>query len=340
MNPRPAGVARRLVVLGAAAGVAVGVWRVLYLHAERPADRPRRIGYLSFFPRPSPGVVPVFDAFFAGMREQGYEEGRDYVMDWRYTGGKPEGFDAHAVAMVADGVDLFFCLTTGAAMAAKRATSTIPIVFSGVSDPVTSGLVPSLARPGGNLTGFSAVDDELHRKRFQLLRELLPQAREVAVLWMPALVVNGNELTQIEAVAPRLDISIRRVELNRVEDIAAVIPPLGRTPTDALFILPAPWHVYSSAELVAAATQARLPTIGVERYHHAGGALLTYGADIAALARLAAGYVDRIFKGAKPGDLPVQQPLKFELLLNLKTAKALGITVPQSLLVRADEVIR
>src|SRR4029079_11862699 len=115
MNPAPTGVARRLIVFGAAAGVAVGVW---------PAARPKRIGYLSFFPRPSPGVVPIFDAFFAGMREQGYEEGRDYVMDWRDTGGKPEGFDANAVALVADGVDLFWCVTTAAAMAAKRATST------------------------------------------------------------------------------------------------------------------------------------------------------------------------------------------------------------------------
>jgi len=331
MNPRPAGVPRRLVVLGAAAGVAVGVW---------PADRPRRIGYLSFFPRPSPGVVPIFDAFFAGMRDQGYEEGRDYVMDWRHTGGKPDAFDAHALALVADGVDLFWCVTTVAAMAAKRATSTIPIVFSGLSDPVTSGLVPSLARPGGNLTGLSAVDDELHGKRLELLRELLPQAREVAVLWMPLVVAHRTELTQIEAVAPRLGMRIRRVELNRVEDIMAVIPPLGRTPTDALFILPAGWHVYSSAELVAAATQARLPSIGAERYHHAGGALLTYGADIAALARRAAGYVDRIFKGAKPSDLPVEQPQKFELLINLKTALALGVTVPGSLLLRADEVVR
>jgi len=332
MNPGPTGIARRLIVLGAAAGVAVGVW---------PAARPRRIGYLSPFPRPSSGAVPVFDAFFAGMREQGYEEGRDYVMDWRVTGGnKPEAFDAHAVALVADGVDLFFCLTTVAAMAAKRATSTIPIVFSGVSDPVTSGLVPSLAHPGGNLTGLSAVDDELHGKRLELLRELLPQAREVAVLWVPDMTTNRNELTQIEALAPRLGIRILRVELNRVEDIAAVIPPLGRTRTDALFILPAPWHVYSSAELVTAATQARLPTLGVERYHHAGGALLTYGVDIAALTRRAAGYVDRIFKGAKPGDLPVQQPQKFELLINLKTALALGVAVPSILLLRADEVVR
>jgi putative ABC transport system substrate-binding protein len=332
MNPRPAGVARRLIVLGAAAGIALGVW---------PADRPRRIGYLSPFPRPSSGVVPVFDAFFAGMREQGYEEGRDYVMDWRVTGGnEPEAFDAQAVALVADGVDLFFCLTTVAATAAKRATSTIPIVFSGVSDPVTSGLVLSLARPGGNLTGMSAVDDELHGKRLELLRELRPQAREVAVLWVSDMMTNRNELTQIEAVAPRLGIRIRRVELNRVEDIAAVIPPLGRTPTDALFILPAPWHVYSSAELMAAATQARLPSIGTERYHHVGGALLTYGVDIAAQTRRAAGYVDRIFKGAKPGDLPVQQPNKFELLINLKTAVALGVAVPSSLLLRADEVVR
>src|SRR6185295_9624566 len=245
MDARPAGVARRLVVFGAALGVALGVW---------PADRPRRIGYLSFYPRPRAGVVPVFDAFFAGMREHGYEEGRDYVMEWRHTGGKEESLDALAVALVADGVDLFFCLTTAAATAAKRATSTIPIVFAGVSDPVTSGLVPSLARPGGNLTGMSAADDELNGKRLELLRELLPQAREVAVLWVPDMVTNRNELTQIEALAPRLGIRIRRVELDRVEDIAAVVPPLGRTRTDALFILPAPWHVYSSAELVTAAT--------------------------------------------------------------------------------------
>ena len=331
MDARPAGVARRLVVFGAALGVALGVW---------PADRPRRIGYLSFYPRPRAGVVPVFDAFFAGMREHGYEEGRDYVMEWRHTGGKEESLDALAVALVADGVDLFFCLTTAAATAAKRATSTIPIVFAGVSDPVTSGLVPSLARPGGNLTGLSAVDDELHGKRLQLLRELLPQAREVAVLWVPDMVANRNELTQIEALAPRLGIRIRRVELNRVEDIVAVIPPLERTSSDALFILPAPWHVQSSAALVAAATQARLPSIGAERYHHVGGALLTYGADFAAQSRRAAGYVDRIFKGAKPGDLPVQQPQKFELLINLKTALALGVAVPSSLLSRADEVVR
>ena len=322
---------RRVMILAVAAVAAGRAW---------PAAKPRRIGLLAFAPRPKPGVVPLFDGFLAGMRELGYEEDRDFTMEWKVTEGKPERYASAAAELVASRVDLILCFASPAALAAKSATSTIPIVFAGLNDPVTSGLVPSLARPGGNLTGLSGVDDELHGKRLSLLRELLPAVSNVVVLWSPDVVVHRHEVAQIETLARGLAIQVRPVELRRVEDVGPVFEQLERPRPGAVLVPAAAWHAYHSAALFAAATRARLPAIGTERFHAVGGALLTYGADLADLARRAAGYVDKIFKGAKPADLPIQQPTKYDLLINLKTADAIGVTIPKDLLLRADEVIR
>ena len=308
--------------------------------AARPAGRPRRIGFIAHRPRPNPGVGAPIDAFFAGMRDLGYEEGRDYVMEWKVTDGIAERYPRAAAELVASQVDLILCGITTAAIAAKNATSTIPIVMTGFSDPVTSGLVPSLARPGGNLTGLSSVDDELHGKRLELLRELLPAIDSIAVLWNAEDATHRPEVAQMLVLGRRLGFDIQPVELSRVEDVAAAFERLERLRPAALFVPNTAWHVSHGAAVFAAATRARLPAVGSERLHATAGALLAYGADLRDLWRRAAGYVDKIFRGALPADLPIQQPTKFELVINLKTAKALGLTIPRSLLLRADEVIQ
>jgi putative tryptophan/tyrosine transport system substrate-binding protein len=237
-------------------------------------------------------------------------------------------------------VDLILASHSAAAFAAKHATSTIPIVITGLNDPVANGLVPSLSRPGGNITGFTSDDDELHSKRVGLLRELLPATRTVVVLWSPEAVVHRYEVEQIEAAAHKLAIQVRPIELRRPEDVGPVFEQLERLRPDAVFVPGMAWHAHQGAVLFTAAAKARLPTIGAERFHVAAGALLTYGADQGDVWRRSAGYVDKIFKGAKPADLPIQRPTKFELLINMKTADAIGVSIPKLLLQRADEVIR
>ena len=225
-------------------------------------------------------------------------------------------------------------------MAAKSATRSIPIVFCGVSDPVVSGLVPSLARPGGNLTGLANIDDELAGKRLGLLHELLPAVDTVAVLWNPDALIHGPEVAQIEAAARSRGLSARAIELRRPEDVGSVFERLKSLRPGAVLVLASTWHPFHGALIFSTATAVRLPTVGAERYHATGGALLTYGANFADLSNRAAGYVDKIFKGAKPADLPIERPLRYDLLINMKTAEALGIRIPEVLLLRADEVIR
>ena len=303
-------------------------------------ERPRRIGYMGIGERPRPGAVPIVDAFFAGLHELGYEEGRDYVVDWRATGGAPERYATVAAELVASGVDLILCLSTTQAVAARDATDTIPIVFSGLVDPVGSGLVASSAQPGGNLTGTSSTDVGLGSSRIALLHELMPTLASVVVLWSDEAAAHGQQVEQLEAATRGAGIAVVPIEMRRVEDVGAAFDATARARPDAVLVLAQAWQAYHGAEVFRAAIRLRLATLGAERYQAIAGALVTYGASLADLARRAAGQADRIFKGASPSELPVQFPTRYELVVNLRTAGAIGVDVPSALLQRADEVMR
>jgi putative ABC transport system substrate-binding protein len=305
-----------------------------------PADRPRRIGYMGFGDRPKPGAVPIIDAFFAGLSDLGYEEGHDYVVEWKVTGGLAERHALAARELAASDVDLILCLSTAQAVAARDATGTIPIVFSGVSDPAGTGLVTSLAHPGGNLTGTSSSDDRLGARRLSVLRELLPALASVVVLWNDETLTQRDEVGQVGVAADGTGIVVKPVEMRRFEDVIPAFEQVARLRPDAILTLAQVWQAYHGSELFRSATRLKIPTMGVERYQAVAGALITYGASLADLARRAASYVDRIFKGSRPEELPIEGPTRYELLVNLRTASAIGITVPPSLLQRADDVMQ
>jgi putative tryptophan/tyrosine transport system substrate-binding protein len=230
--------------------------------------------------------------------------------------------------------------TTFANQAVKRATSAVPIVMTLVADPVGSGLVASLARPGGNVTGLSIMLAELSVKRLQLLKETIPHLTRVAVLWNSATPYQTKAIEDLKAIAPSLAIELTLVNVRTAEQFGQAFSAFGRAHAQAVYVLDAPLFFTHRAMLVAMASKARLPVISGERPFADAGGVMTYGADYADQMRRSVEYVDKIFKGSEPEDLPIEQPTKFELVINLKTAKALGITIPQSILLRADEVIR
>ena len=229
---------------------------------------------------------------------------------------------------------------TPAAQAAKRATSTIPIVLAIIADPVGSGLVASLAHPGGNVTGLSLMTTDLSAKRLQLLKEAIPRLTRVAVLWNPDTPYSPNVIEELKAAAPSLSIELKFVSIQTPEQIVPGFSAVKRTRAQALCVLTDPQFVLQRRKFVELALKAELPTIyGLREFVDEGG-LMSYGANLRDSFRRSAGYVDKILKGAKPGDLPVEQPTKFEFVVNLRTAKALGLTIPQSILQRAVEVIQ
>jgi putative ABC transport system substrate-binding protein len=324
---------RALVVAAAAALTGPRAWS---------AGTPKRIGLFTF-PQlgTKPGAFSGFDIFFAGMRALGYEEGRDYVVVWKVTESTPEAFAVAAKEMAASGVDVVVTFTSTSTDALKNATSTIPIVFAGLNDPVRSGLVASLARPGGNITGFSAQNEEVSGRRVQLLRELLPSMESLAVLWTRDDITHGPELKLIESAARNIGVQVRLIEVRKIDDIESAFEQLQRLRPSAVLHLSAVGHTGPVlSALFGAAARARLPTLGSTRAEAAWGALLSYGADLDDLYRRRTAYVDLIMKGAKPADLPVQQPTKFEFIINLKTANELGVQIPIGLLGRADDIIR
>jgi putative ABC transport system substrate-binding protein len=300
--------------------------------------KPYRIGFLGV--SSASDYAPFLNAFLTGLRELGYEEGKNIVIEYRWADGREERLPELAAQLVRLHPDLLVSHATGVA-AAQQATSTIPIVMGVSADPVRRGLVQSLAKPGGNTTGVASQIVELASKRLELLKEATPKLKSVAVLSNPAFPASQEGWEETKIAARKLGVRVRSFDVSA--DPAAldsVFAAILREGADGLVVQPDPIIGKHGVLIAAFATKNRLPAIGGGRSFVVDGGLLSYGGNFIEGWRLAARYVDKILKGASPGDLPVQQPTTFELAINLKTAKELGITVPRSLLFRANEVIQ
>jgi putative tryptophan/tyrosine transport system substrate-binding protein len=302
--------------------------------AER-AGRMPRIGFLT----PSPSARE--SAFWLRMQDLGYVDGKNIVVDRRSADGDFARLPALAAELVKNRPDVIVAIVSAAALAAKQATSTIPIVMVGVSDPVASGLVGNLARPGGNVTGTADQSHAAVGKEFELIRQLLPNAKRAVALWNPSN-ANFQQLMLSEAfgAAARLQMLLRLLEVQTRDQLDSTFAALGGERPDAVVIMQDLFFGANGARIAELALAQRLPVFSGGRGLTEAGFLASYGSDGNAISQRAAVYVQKILKGAKPGDLAVELPTKFELIINLKTAKALGLTVPQSLLLRADEVIQ
>jgi ABC-type uncharacterized transport system substrate-binding protein len=302
----------------------------------QPPGKVYRIGFLSTDPPPARG----WDALLDGLRERGYSEGRNLVFERRFSEGKAERFPELAAELVRLRVDLIIVMTTPAALAAKHATQTIPIVMPAAIDPVGAGLVASLAQPGGNITGLSTVGQELSRKRLELLQEVVPGMTRVAVLWNGANPANAVVWQETQAAARALGLQLHSQDVWRSQDLEGAFALTAQARLEALLVLPDALIYMSEQHIVEFATQNHLPSMFGRRDSAMAGGLMSYGMSLPDRFRRAATYVDKILKGTKPADLPAEQPMKFELVINLKTAEALGLTIPPTLLFQADEVIR
>ncbi|MGH8864716.1 MAG: ABC transporter substrate-binding protein [Burkholderiales bacterium] len=278
--------------------------------------------------------------FRHALRDAGYAEGRDISIEWRSANGNYDRLPELAADLVQRELDVIVVDSTAGAQALTRATSTIPIVMTLVADPVGSGLVTNLAHPGGNVTGLSLMAAELWPKRLQLLKETIPRLTRVAVLSNPRAPWYPKAVEHLKAVAPSLAIQLSFVSVRTPEEIGPAFSAVSRARAQALYVLAEALLIIHRGTLIRLASKAGLPTIFNERRFPDEGGLMSYGPNWPDAWRRSARYVDKILKGAKPSDLPIEQPTRFELVINLKTAKALGLTIPQSILLRADEVIR
>ncbi len=311
----------------------------LAARAQQPAGRVYRVGYL--VGRVPGANAPFHKAFEEGLRSLGYRVGENVVIEYRFADGEMERLPALAADLVRLGVDVI--VASGGnpiTVAAMKATTTIPIVMTTGVDPVSTGLVASLARPGGNVTGL-AVDagGEILGKRFELLKETLPNLSRLGILWNPDVAFNRSRQTSMTETARTLGLTTIPVEARGLDALEQAFATMVRERAQAFVVQGDSVLFNYRGQIAEMALRNRLPAASVQRELAEAGFLLTYGADIRDLYRRSAGFVDKIFKGAKPADLPVEQPTKFELVINLKTAKALGIIVPPTLLARADEVI-
>jgi len=304
-----------------------------------------RIGLLEQVGSPSGPRGPIYEAFRQQLRELGYVEGQNIVIEYRAAEGRAERLPDFAAELVRLKVDVIVAGGTLAPLAAKHATGTIPIVLAAAGDPVGTGLVASLAKPGGNVTGLSNLSRDLTAKRLQVLKEIVPGLSRVAVLWNAANIVSALHIPEVEAAARTLGLQVQSLEVRGPEDVEntllerKLLPAAISGGAGALFLVDDPLVMAYRMRIADFAVQNRLPATAIYKNFAEAGGLMTFGASLADLYRRAAIFVDKILKGAKPADLPVEQPTKFELVINLKTAKALGLTIPQSVLARADRVI-
>jgi putative ABC transport system substrate-binding protein len=310
---------------------------VVPLAAEaQPLVKVYRIGYLATIPPPA----HLWEALLDGLRERGYSEGRNLVFERRFSEGNTERFTAFAAEMVQLKVDCIIAITTPAALAVKHATQTMPIVMTTAIDPVGAGLVASLARPGGTVTGNAILYAELSTKRLEFLKEVVPGLARVVVLWNAANPANASVWRETQAAAGALGLVLHAQEVRGAQDFTGAFARTAQVHPDALLVLDDALINMHREEIAAFATQEHLPSVFAARESVVAGGLMSYGPSLPALFRRAATYVDKILQGVNPADLPMEQPMKFELVINLKTAKSLGITMPPSLLLLADEVIQ
>jgi putative ABC transport system substrate-binding protein len=312
---------------------------LLSLHAVAAAQPVKKNPVVAFL-RPGPPSQEVTDALRDGLREMGYVEKRNITIHYRWAKEAGDELDRAAGDIAALKPDVIVASSTPAALAVKRATHTTPVVFTVVGDPVGSGLVASLARPGGTFTGLTNIAFELDAKRLELMKEAVPKISRVAVVMNRDFPAHAQQLKLLDASAMALRVKLRSVEYRDGNDLEPGVNAARSAGVDSLLIMGHPTTFGYAALLAAAAAKNRLPAISFHKEFAESGGLLAYGANNVALDRRAAYYVDKILKGAKPADLPVEQPTTFDLVINLKTAKQIGVTIPQSMLYRADKVIK
>jgi ABC-type uncharacterized transport system substrate-binding protein len=318
--------------------LAVGLALATLTAEVQPAAKIPKIGILNV--GTAPATQHFFEAFKQGMRERGYVEGQHVVFERRTGENRRERISDGAAELVRIKVDVIVTATDEGIAAVKQQTQTIPIVMANSTDPVGTGFVASLARPRGNITGYSSMSPELSGKRLELLREVVPGLSRVAILWNPAIRGAVLDYKETEGAARSLHLQLQSVEVSRADDLDRAFSAVTTGRAEAL-VVPAqnPVALANRSEIVRLAQRNRLPSIyGTREFADAGG-LMAYGPNGADLWRHAATYVDKILKGTKPGDLPVEQPTKFELVINMKTAKDLGLSIPQTILLQADQVI-
>jgi putative ABC transport system substrate-binding protein len=321
--------------------IVVAILVLLTVPPSTDAQPPRKMSRIGYLAQGSADRErPYLDALRQGLRDLGWVEGQNIAIDARFAEGKTDQLPSLAAELVRRKVDVIATWSTPAALAAKRATTTIPIVIGSAADPVGSGIVVSLARPGGNITGWTHLGLDLRAKYLELLKEAVPKAIRFGVFWNPTNQVHKPSLRIIEGAAERLKVELHLVGIQDPKEFESAFTALAGKGVQALVVFPDGMFLGQTQPIIALAARHRLPTMyGLREYAPVGG-LMAYGANQAEMQReLGATFVDKILKGFKPADLPVAQPTKFELIINLKTAKALGLTIPPALLVRADQII-